>query len=127
MVARGRRLRWRITGGIIAVLVILAAGGPFAYIHYIQTPAPEKLAPPRACRRQRRAVRRRGHARRNLAGGLGAGYRVREVLIGQSSTFARRTPQVRGSIMIAGTSVRAAPSPWTSQPCGQPEPTPRRR
>ena len=40
----GRTVRW-VVGGV-AVLVVLAVGGPFVYIHFVEGPAPAKLTLP---------------------------------------------------------------------------------
>ena len=60
MPRRARRLRRWIIGGI-AVIVVLAVGGPFVYINFIEGPAPAKLT----CERARRGR----HDRRYIAGG----------------------------------------------------------
>jgi len=114
----GRRrhwVRWWIVGSVV-VVAALAAGGPFVYIHFIEGPAPPKLALPPAQKDTR------GGAASSQGSGAGAGtvsgtwnvgagsvvgYRVSEVLIGQNSTAVGRTTEVSGSVVISGTSVTA--------------------
>ncbi len=103
---------WRWLVGIAILVVVLAVGGPFIYIHYIEGPPPPKLALPA------------GHASGTVASGGGssvarvdgtyhvgsgseAGYRVSEVLIGQNSTAVGRTSKLWGSVTISGASVTA--------------------
>jgi polyisoprenoid-binding protein YceI len=106
------RLRnWVIAG--VAVVVVLAVGGPFVYIHFIEGPAPAKLTLPGE-------TTTTGHASTagtvkasteqlngtwNVGQGSVVGYRVGEVLIGQNSTAVGRTEKVWGSLSIDGGSV----------------------
>jgi polyisoprenoid-binding protein YceI len=98
----------------VAVVVVLAVGGPFVYIHFVEGPAPAKLTLPK------------GHAQTgpgspaatgpvtgtssaegtwNVGPGSIVGYRVNEVLLGQHTTAVGRTREVWGSLEISGTSV----------------------
>jgi polyisoprenoid-binding protein YceI len=103
------RRRWKLLVGAGVVIVALAVGAPFVYIHLIEGPAPSKLALPTT------------HAKSTTAGsnadvasvdgtyqvgsGSQAGYRVTEVLIGQNSTAVGRTTKIWGSVTISGASL----------------------
>lgn len=116
MLGRLRRVRnWLIAG--VVVVVILAVGGPFVYIHFIEGPAPAKLVLPKSTG----SASSGGNAASGTAIDLSkldgawnvgqrsvAGYRVGEVLIGQNSTAVGRTDEVWGSLSIAGGSVTKA-------------------
>jgi polyisoprenoid-binding protein YceI len=113
-----RALRWWIVGAV-AVVVVLAAGGPFVYIHLIEGPAPSKLTLPGA------STGSASTGSSGTSGSVGAtagqvagtwavgpgsivGYRVQEVLIGQHATAVGRTTKVSGTVTIDGTTVTAA-------------------
>jgi len=111
---RGHRLRnWLIVG--IAVVVVLAAGGPFVYIHFLEGPAPAKLTLPgvstttiggtvaASTASTVGAVQLNGTW--NVGKGSVVGYRVGEVLIGQDSTAVGRTGEVWGSLTVDAGSV----------------------
>jgi polyisoprenoid-binding protein YceI len=115
-VPRGRRkhrLRnWLITG--VIVVVVLAVGGPFAYIHFIEGPAPAKLSLPKDERPTTgkttastitEAATQQVNGTWNVGQGSTVGYRVGEVLIGQNSTAVGRTEKVWGSLTVSGGSV----------------------
>ena len=113
MVTKRRRVLWWLTGAL-AVVVVLAVAGPFVYIHFVEGPAPAELTLPKASdTTTSTAAGTSGSAAaaasvagtwRVGAGSL-AGYRVQEVLVGQSATAVGRTSQVWGSLSIAGTTV----------------------
>jgi polyisoprenoid-binding protein YceI len=116
-VPRGRtkhRLRnWLITG--IVVVVVLAVGGPFVYIHFIEGAAPAKLTLPsnKTSTSSGSAASSAGtggagqqlNGTWNVGPGSVVGYRVGEVLIGQNSTAVGRTEKVWGSLTVNGGSV----------------------
>jgi polyisoprenoid-binding protein YceI len=94
------------------VVVVLAVGVPFVYIHFIEGSAPAKLALPHSTTG--------GTGGGSAASGAGTvagvwhvghgsvvGYRVQEVLIGQHTTAVGRSSTVAGSITIVGTKVTA--------------------
>ncbi len=94
------------------VVAALAVIGPFVYIHFIEGPAPPKLALPKGSQTTSTGA---GNAAAkatsvsgvwNVGAGSVAGYRVSEVLIGQNSTAVGRTSKVWGSMTIDGTTVR---------------------
>lgn len=96
-----------------AVAVLLGVGGPYLYIHLIEGPPPARLSvsAPRAATTP--PLVSDGPAP-ELAGtyrvgtGSVAGYRVGEVLFGQSATAVGRTSAVTGTMTITGTSVTSA-------------------
>jgi len=97
--------RWvrRVVGAVV-VVVVLAVGVPFVYIHFIEGKAPAKLA----------LTTGAGGATVLLDGtwaigpGSVAGYRVGEVLLGQNNTAVGRTSSITGSVVISGTTVTSA-------------------
>ena len=107
-------MRWLLAA--IAGLVVLAAAGPFIYIHFFNgsTPAALSLSPASSAS----TATSTGSAATTAAGpvagtwtvgsGSVVGYRVNEVLLGQSATAVGRTSDVTGHLTIAGTTVTAA-------------------
>jgi polyisoprenoid-binding protein YceI len=105
---------WVIMG--IVVVVVLGAGGPFVYIHFIEGPAPAKLSLP-GDETTTGGPKSVGDAPANNVGsglvngtwnvgqGSVAGYRVEEELIGQQSTAVGRTEKVWGSLTVDDGSV----------------------
>ena len=87
------------------VAVVLAVGGPFVYINYLQGDAPERLA----------AAATTGGATADAAApldgtwaagsGSQAGYRVKEVLFGQDTEAVGRTSAVTGELTLSGSEV----------------------
>jgi polyisoprenoid-binding protein YceI len=115
---RRRWLRWLLAG--IVVLVILAVAGPFIYNHFInRAPAPLSLSPTStpastAAGTAGSTAPASTAATGSVAGtwtpgsGSVVGYRVNEVLLGQSGTAVGRTTSVTGHMTIQGTTVTAA-------------------
>jgi polyisoprenoid-binding protein YceI len=110
MVRRFRK--WFIAG--VIVVVVLAVGGPYVFIHFIEGPAPAKLVLPKG---QGAAGSSKSGATVdltqldgtwNVGAGSVAGYRVKEVLIGQNSTAVGRTGEIWGSVTLADKSVTKA-------------------
>ncbi|MGH3202117.1 MAG: YceI family protein [Streptosporangiaceae bacterium] len=113
-------LRWLLVA--IAGLVVLAAAGPFVYIHFFNsTPAALSLSPGNTTTStgaSNGGSAGTGAATSGSAGpvagrwtvGSGSivGYRVNEVLLGQSATAVGRTSEVTGHLTIAGSTVTAA-------------------
>jgi polyisoprenoid-binding protein YceI len=102
----------------IAGLVVLAAAVPFIYIHFFNgsTPAALSLSPTSTP-----TTTQSGTAPGNSTASAGpvagtwtagpgsiVGYRVNEVLLGQSATAVGRTTSVTGHLTIAGTAVTGA-------------------
>lgn len=117
---RSRRLGWWLFGGLVA-LVVLVVGGTWLYIHVIEGPAPAPLSlkpaaasssPSQSASASAPATG--GTAATTVAGswhvasGSVVGYRVNEVLAGQSNVAVGRTTSVTGSMAIHGTTVTAA-------------------
>jgi polyisoprenoid-binding protein YceI len=104
-------LRWLLAA--IAGLAVLAAAGPFVYIHFFNgsTPAALSLSPTSSPSGTPAAI---AAATGPVAGtwtirpGSVVGYRVNEVLLGQNATAVGRTTTVTGHLAIAGTTVTAA-------------------
>jgi polyisoprenoid-binding protein YceI len=104
-----RRTRWLVGG--LAVLVLLVVGGPFVYIHFIEGKAPKKLSlatttgPTPA---SPAGINGPVTGTWNATSASQLGYRVQEVLFGQSNTAVGRTNAVTGHITIEGTTVTSA-------------------
>jgi polyisoprenoid-binding protein YceI len=104
----GRRHKWMWwLGGVAVMVVLLAVGGPFVYIHLIEGPPPAKLALPAGGSAAADVSPSGGGVAGTWHVGTGslAGYRVNEVLIGQATTAVGRTSDLSGSITISGTTV----------------------
>lgn len=103
---------------IIAIsLAVLIGGGTYAYIHFIKDPAPKELSlsdldstSSSSGSESSAAGGTTGSVEGSwsIAGGSVAGYRVEEVLFGQSTTAVGRTSRVTGSLNIAGTKLTTA-------------------
>ena len=112
MVTRSRRrIIWWI-GGAAVLIAAVAAAGPFIYIHFIEGPAPSKLELPATHASTSAAGATTSAASSpdvsgtwNVGAGSEAGYRVQEVLLGQSATAVGRTSKIWGSLTIGGASV----------------------
>ncbi len=106
------RKPWKIVAIVAVVLVVLVVGGPFAYIHFFSSSAPAKLSI--TDNGSSGTTTTLGKATVALDGtwkvtsGSQAGYRVNEVLFGQSTTAVGRTSSVTGQMVIAGTQVSSA-------------------
>jgi polyisoprenoid-binding protein YceI len=115
-------LRWLI--GAIVVLAVLGVGGPFVYIHFFNGSTPAALSLPTASSSVSSSpggttapsgtAAASTAASGSLAGayrvgsGSVVGYRVNEVLLGQSTTAVGRTTSVTGHLTIAGSTATAA-------------------
>ena len=108
-------LRWLI--GSVVVLVVLAAAGPFVYIHFFNGSTPAALSLPTASATASGsstptagAVAASGSVGGTWTVGSGSivGYRVNENLLGQNATAVGRTTSVTGHLVINGTTVTAA-------------------
>ena len=109
---RPRRLVWWLAGAVAAV-VVLAVGGTFVYIHFINGPAPAPLglkstsgasSTPSAGVSDTASV----GGTWNITTGSVVGYRVKEVLMGQDTTAVGRTSAITGHLTISGATVTAA-------------------
>jgi polyisoprenoid-binding protein YceI len=99
-----------------AVVVVLAVGGPFVYIHFIEGPAPAPLglsdsASPGATASAAGSGQAAGATSLPgtwaVATGSRAGYRVNEVLVGQNNVAVGRTNSVAGHLTIRRATVTA--------------------
>jgi len=99
-------LRWLLVA--VAGLVVLAAAGPFVYIHFFNsTPAALSLSPGSKASIATSNTAASGSVAGAWTVGSGSvvGYRVNEVLLGQNATAVGRTTSVTGHLSIAGTTV----------------------
>ncbi|MDQ1394921.1 MAG: hypothetical protein QOG64_180 [Acidimicrobiaceae bacterium] len=97
--------------GALLVLALLVVGGPYTYIHFIEGKAPSRLKladPPAGGTAPTTPSNVPLDGTWKVAAGSQAGYRVKEVLFGQSNEAVGRTSNVTGSLQIGGTSVSAA-------------------
>jgi polyisoprenoid-binding protein YceI len=111
-------LRWLI--GAIAAAAVLAAAGPFIYIHFFNSaPAALSLSPSSsgvasssssASSTAAANTSSTGSVAGTWTVGSGSvvGYRVNEVLLGQNATAVGRTTSVTGHLTIAGGTATAA-------------------
>jgi len=112
---RPRRLAIWLAGAAAAV-ALLAVGGAFIYIHFISRPAPAPLGLKPGAPAATTPVPQTQPAASSgsvagawrVAAGSVVGYRVNEVLAGQQNVAVGRTPDVSGSMTIAGSTVTAA-------------------
>jgi polyisoprenoid-binding protein YceI len=130
MTTKRRKWPWFLGGGVL-LIVIAAIAGPFVYIHFIQadpkpaltfenidansgsttTTAAASSGATTADPPATTAAAGSGAATGSIDGtwkvasGSQAGYRVKEVLFGQSTDAVGRTNSVTGSLTISGTSV----------------------
>lgn len=109
---KGRGWRFWVLIGVL-VIAVGVVGGPFVYIHLIEKKAPAPLAlsttSPTATATSSVAVSTGGTGGTwGVTSGSAVGYRVQEVLFGQSNTAAGRTSSVTGSITINGKMLTAA-------------------
>jgi polyisoprenoid-binding protein YceI len=109
-----RWLRWIVAG--VAAVAVLAVGGTYVYIHFIEGPAPAPLSlkvtngDASASPGQPSQAARTGSlsgAWRVTTGSV-AGYRVKEVLLGQNNIAVGRTSHIKGDLTIKGNTVTAA-------------------
>ncbi len=109
-----RWLRWLIAA--VVVVVVLAVGGPFVFFHFVEgsTPAPLSLKAGGAPSGTPSASAAAAGGGTAVAGswtvgrGSQVGYRVQEILMGQSHTAVGRSAAVTGQMVIKGTTVTTA-------------------
>jgi polyisoprenoid-binding protein YceI len=95
--------KWLLIG--ITIVVVGAVGGPFAYIHFIEGKAPAPLAISASPDVSTSNGSLDGTWK--VASGSVAGYRVKEVLMGQDNTAVGRTSNITGSVTVKGTTVES--------------------
>ncbi|MFI0448810.1 YceI family protein [Actinomadura sp. 6N118] len=93
--------RWTLIGAITAV--VLVVGGPFVYINFIQSDAPERLSVSSGATASGPATSVDGTWK--AGSGSQAGYRVKEVLFGQKVEGVGRTSDVTGDLTLSGSKV----------------------
>jgi len=101
-------LRWIVVG--VVVVIVVGVGGPFVFIHFVEGKAPAPLslrstASPSGSAASQTTAAGPVAGSWTIASGSEVGYRVKEVLAGQSQTAVGRTASVTGHLTIAGTSV----------------------
>lgn len=104
-------LRWLI--GAVVVIAVLAVGGPFVYIHFVNGNAPAQLSlsssPTPTPTDTATSTGVTGIAGTwSVGSGSTVGYRVKEVLLGQSQTAVGRTHTISGKLTISGGTLSAA-------------------
>jgi polyisoprenoid-binding protein YceI len=106
--------RW-LVGGVV-VVAILAVGGPYVYIHFIEGKAPKRLSLSSQDTSGSGTTTTAGASSAanvpldgtwKVGTGSQAGYRVKEVLFGQNNEAVGRTTAVTGQLTIAGSTVSA--------------------
>jgi polyisoprenoid-binding protein YceI len=111
-----KRLRWRRwavwLAGAVVVVAAAAVGGTFLYIHVISGPAPAPLTlkPAKSSSPAPGGLSAPASVTGSwaIAPGSVVGYRVQEVLVGQSQVAVGRTSAISGHVAITGTAVTAA-------------------
>jgi len=99
----GRRWRWIAIAAVVAVAAVV--GGPFVYIHFVEGKAPAPLSIGTSPAPSGSSSSLDGSWK--VAAGSVAGYRVKEVLMGQDNTAAGRTSDITGSVVVSGTVVKS--------------------
>jgi polyisoprenoid-binding protein YceI len=100
-----KSVKW-IIAGVIAV-VVLALAVPFVYIHFIKGDPPPKLSLDQVAS-SAGAPLTGIDGTWSLTGDSLAGYRIKEILLGQSTEAVGRTSKVTGQLTASGTTISAA-------------------
>jgi polyisoprenoid-binding protein YceI len=108
---RRRWLRWVIAAAV--AVVVLAVGVPFVFFHVIEGSAPARLslspsAAPGTTGTSPGAAPAAVAGTWAVGSGSQVGYRVQEILAGQSHTAVGRSSSVTGRLVITGTTVGTA-------------------
>jgi polyisoprenoid-binding protein YceI len=108
---RRRWLRWVIAAAV--TVVVLAVGVPFVFFHVIEGSAPARLslspsAAPGTTGTSPGAAPAAVAGTWAVGSGSQVGYRVQEILAGQSHTAVGRSSSVTGRLVITGTTVGTA-------------------
>ena len=105
-----RRWKWLLIVPVLAVALV--SGGTWTYIQFAHADAPDRLSLATAAPAGEIAAPSNPSGGVDgtwtVTGGSEAGYRVKEVLFGQSTEAVGRTSQVEGELAIRGTTVTAA-------------------
>jgi polyisoprenoid-binding protein YceI len=100
--------------GVVVVAAVGIVGGPYVFIHFIEGPAQPRLALPSGTNPSSTSVSTSNSGSSSISGtwqvssGSQVGYRVKEILFGQSTTAVGRGSQVTGDVTINGTTITAA-------------------
>jgi polyisoprenoid-binding protein YceI len=94
---------WKWIVGAVLLAALALTAGPFIYIHFIKADAPSELALSDPGTSTGTAVPIDGTWQPTSESVFG--YRVKEILVGQSTEAAGRTNKVTGEIKLAGTSL----------------------
>lgn len=97
--------RWLLAGA--AVVVVLVVGIPFVYIHFIEGSAPARLHLPSTKTTTPSGAATTAVGSWKVAPGSQAGYRIGEVLFGQTNTAVGRTAAATGTMTIGPSGVTA--------------------
>jgi polyisoprenoid-binding protein YceI len=107
--------RWKLWLGIgVVAALVLVAGGPYVYIHFIEGEAPAPLvlsstSPAVDAGTSGSSTTASGtDGTWNVTSDPVVGYRVKEVLFGQSNEAAGRTSDITGSMEVDGTTIPQA-------------------
>jgi polyisoprenoid-binding protein YceI len=98
--------RWLLIGGIVAVVGVV--GGPLIYFNLIAEDAPPVLTVGSPTGTATVAAPDTLDGTWRATSGSVAGYRVQEILFGQSKEAAGRTKKITGSFTLSGTTVSEA-------------------
>jgi polyisoprenoid-binding protein YceI len=96
-------IRWTLIAVVAAV--VLGVGGPYVFIHFIEGKAPAPLTLTGSPVPSGSSGSLDGTWK--VSTGSVAGYRVKEVLMGQDNVAAGRTSAVTGNVVVNGTIVRS--------------------
>jgi polyisoprenoid-binding protein YceI len=99
-------LKWVVLG--LALVALLLIGGPYFYFNVIEGKSPGKLSLPPVKGTFGPVATGPVSGTWIVTSGSEAGYRVDEILLGQSHTAVGRTSKVSGGLVISGTEVTAA-------------------
>ena len=99
-------LRWIL--GLAAVVVALAVGGPYVYIHFVEGPPPAALSASTGTSAALKPATGSVAGNWQVTQGSQAGYRVNEVLNGQNNVAVGRTTAVTGGLTATPTAVTKA-------------------
>ncbi|MEA3078142.1 MAG: hypothetical protein QOF60_3050 [Actinomycetota bacterium] len=94
-----KTLGWVVAA--LGALVVLAVGGTWVYINVLRADAPAPLTIDAGAA----PATTKADGTWSVAPGSQAGYRVKEILFGQSATAVGRTTKVTGSFTVTGTTV----------------------
>jgi polyisoprenoid-binding protein YceI len=97
--------KWLLIGLTVAVVAVV--GGPFAYIHLIEGKAPAKFSLSSSSASPSSSSGSVDGTWK-IASGSEVGYRVHEILFGQTNEAAGRTSSITGTLTVNGAKITAA-------------------